>query len=101
MPFAILSNFFDSLSRKAIQFKRDSYYQAFREQTEFSLNLPCETIEPAHFRQRVGKYGFGCFLRKQSQRFQHLCRPEEYMSGQCGMTWLRIVVANLNIYARV
>ncbi|OQK15572.1 hypothetical protein AU255_15210 [Methyloprofundus sedimenti] len=40
-----------------VQFKRNSYYQAFCGQTEFSLDLPCDSTELVYFRKRIGKGG--------------------------------------------
>jgi len=41
-----------------VQFKRNPYYQAFCGQTEFSLDLPCDSTERVHFRKRIGEKGF-------------------------------------------
>ena len=41
-----------------VQFKRNPYYQAFCGQTEFSLDLPCDSTELVHFRKRIGEEGF-------------------------------------------
>ena len=41
-----------------VQFKRNPYYQAFCGQTEFSLDVPCDSTELVHFRKRIGQEGF-------------------------------------------
>jgi len=41
-----------------VQFKRNPYYQAFCGQTEFSLDVPCDSTELVHFRKRIGEEGF-------------------------------------------
>jgi IS5 family transposase len=41
-----------------VQFKRNPYYQAFCGQTEFSLDVPCDSTERVHFRKWIGQEGF-------------------------------------------
>lgn len=43
--------------RVVVEFKRNSYYQAFCGLTEFSLALPCDSTELVHFRKRIGQQG--------------------------------------------
>ena len=55
-----LLKYLENLSdeKVVVQFKRNPYYQAFCGQTEFSLDLPCDSTELVHFRKRIGKEGF-------------------------------------------
>ncbi len=55
-----LLKYLENLSdeRVVVQFKRNPYYQAFCGQTEFSLDLPCDSTELVHFRKRIGEEGF-------------------------------------------
>jgi IS5 family transposase len=41
-----------------VQFKRNPYYQAFCGLTEFSLAIPCDSIDLVYFRKRIGTEGF-------------------------------------------
>jgi len=55
-----LLKYIENLSdeKVVVQFKRNPYYQAFCGQTEFSLDLPCDSTELVHFRKRIGEKGF-------------------------------------------
>jgi IS5 family transposase len=55
-----LLKYIENLSdeKVVVQYKRNPYYQAFCGQTEFSLDLPCDSTELVHFRNRIGKAGF-------------------------------------------
>ncbi len=55
-----LLKYIENLSdeKVVVQFKRNPYYQAFCGQTEFSLDLPCDSTELVHFRKRIGNKGF-------------------------------------------
>ena len=55
-----LLKYLENLSdeKVVVQFKRNPYYQAFCGQTEFSLDLPCDSTELVHFRKRIGQEGF-------------------------------------------
>ena len=56
-----LLKYLENLSdeKVVVQFKRNPYYQqAFCGQTEFGLDLPCDSTELVHFRKRIGEEGF-------------------------------------------
>jgi IS5 family transposase len=55
-----LLKYIENLSdeKVVVQFKRNPYYQAFCGETEFSLDLPCDSTELVHFRKRIGEEGF-------------------------------------------
>ena len=60
-----LLKYLENLSdeKVVVQFKRNPYYQSFCGQTEFSLDLPCDSTELVHFRKRIGKEGFEKILQ--------------------------------------
>ncbi|MCF6205252.1 MAG: transposase [Methylococcaceae bacterium] len=55
-----LLKYIENLSdeKLVVQFKRNTYYQAFCGLTEFSLDLPCDSTELVHFRKRISEEGF-------------------------------------------
>ena len=83
-----LLKYIENLSdeKVVVQFKRNPYYQAFCGQTEFSLDLPCDSTELVHFRKRIGEEGFDRFLLLQHLHFQHPCRSKN-ISDECRTAW--------------